>query len=214
MNRITGLKTWMDNNDIKEEYIIFIDPDFLFMRSITENDWNTWNVSRSNIICGRDIWREPTPGFNYNLLETYVSDRRNINSIPPSIVPVICHIDDLKFIVDRWADLTIKIHQSKFTTWTAELFAFDLICRESNINVTATKSIYHIPTDDKIASAPFLHYFHPFTNFDNTWFFSKYDWRHAVPENLQYPKHLRNNCYATSFFIKNISERFGGKREL
>ena len=219
MNRITGIDVWLQKNNIKEEYICFIDPDMLFLRKITSHELLSFGLSKCHLICGRDIWREPLinkqksngifavsdPNFVYQTYEHFAKNKTNIEKIPPSIVPVFSHIDDLRCIADQWTDLTKKIHLSPYKQWTSELYAFDLICHDSNINVFATPDLYHTSQHAMIATAPFLHYFARFENADKTWHFDKHEWRKIKPIKIRFPLNISGMA---KYFADNMIERF------
>lgn len=206
MNRIAGLDTWLKKNDIKEEYIIVLDPDMIFLRKIKDTELQRMGLSKCNLVCGRDIWREPKDNsLSYKTFKQFLPNQ-NIEHISPSIVPIFSHIDDLRCIADRWRDMTVKIHNSTYRQWTSELYAFDIICYDLGINVYATKALYHT-SNEILSAAPFLHYFSLLTNISKTWYFNKHEWKKQLPLNLEYPKDTKG---MSSHFVMNMIERFGG----
>lgn len=215
MNRIAGVKHWLHNTIIPEDYIVVLDADMIFLTNFRIQDWHPLN--ECHVTCGKDIYRYPLDKFSHQVYNTWAKDE-NVNKIyNPSIVPLILHKDTLLCLANDWEQMTLDIRKlgngiKKYPgsiLWTAELYAWDILCYNNDIDVNCTKNIWKsswdIFDDNRI---PFLHYFGDINNSTRTWTFRKYDYNRLVPTNLKIPNNI---CGTHRYFFDILISCFGGE---
>lgn len=214
INRITGITEYLKQYSGSDEYFVYLDPDMVFTKNFNPL---LYGLSECKVICGEDQWRNhrnlrgvAMGDFNH-VFETFSILNPYKHYFPPSIVPVCMHINDLKCLCNRWEDLTLAIHKyyqykNGYVAWTCEIFAFDIICAEYNIEVEASMDMYHFGNDIRSVYAPMIHYLaHGCSNEDDTWRFNKREWIDTVPKNITVPNNL---LPASKEILLNIHERF------
>jgi hypothetical protein len=154
-NKPASIVQWMEAVRPRERTIVVLDPDCLFLRSISVE-------AKAGRPAGHVYsYMDPQGGLGSLIFSRHC--RRNRNLGQSVGIPLVIHRDDLRAVAPRWLEATREIRDDAkshaATGWIAEMFGYTVAAAELGL-VHETRRLCVFPGEDSL-DAPFMHYCSP-----------------------------------------------------
>lgn len=164
-NKPFGMRDWLNNNVIDENFVALVDADFVFLKPLQVNTKSNQDIRYAGHRQPSTVSNEVKPGvalaqdwFNYMRGGLWKSKPELIQkickgqpcariSIPdaeeyfaPTGPPYIFHISDARKFVDDYCHFTVEVRK-EFKTWMSEMYGLAVAAANNNIKFTILSDV-------------------------------------------------------------------------
>jgi hypothetical protein len=199
-NKPAAILAWMERGACKDETLLLIDPDFVFLAPF-----------ELPAVAGRPIAhpaRYLDPWRHAELVRRHGHEPEDVQGIG---VPILVHRDDLAALAPAWLARTEEIRANPASCssagWVAEMWAYALAAADLSLPHLVWP-LAHVLSDDSI-ELPLLHYCDRIQVVGSPWTWDKRDHRHwssVIEPPIEAP-------LATATFIEVLNDYLSNKHD-
>jgi hypothetical protein len=169
-NRLSALVAWLAASPPREEVILHLDPDCVFLAPVRLMVTRGCPVSQY-------VWYLDAVEHQSDLIRRHC---RQPALVQPVGIPTVIHRDDLAQLAPHWLAKTEQLRADPEAVatwgWVCETWAYCLAAAELGLRHDVRSDLAHFP-DEETVSKPFIHYCYTAKARDGSWRWDKREYR-------------------------------------
>lgn len=169
-NKIMALSTWLKSTSPKEEALLLLDPDCIFVTAYDEQ------VERGKPVAQQIGYMDPNITCNADLLKRHGYKPESMQAIG---IPTLIHWDDLAALAPLWLEHTQVIRNDPISRelvgWVAEMWGYVFAAAQLGLR-HELRDLAHWQMDNR-TNLPFIHYCYSSSSLQGQWEWSKRTYR-------------------------------------
>jgi hypothetical protein len=166
LNRLSALVAWLATSPPREDVILHLDPDCVFLAPV-----------RLTVTRGRPasqyVWYLDVVETHADLIRRHCLEPARVQ---PVGIPTVIHRDDFAQLAPRWLAKTERLRADPEAVaawdWVCDMWAYCFVAAELGLRHDVREDLAHFPDEDA-ASKSLVHYCYPVHAPDGSWQWDK-----------------------------------------